>query len=326
MSDFTQDFERASAALQQRRARAFEIQRHHKLAAYAAYPRLAQIETEMKQLGAGVARAMLEGDGGTYSLEYLRTQGDKLLREREEILRSANLPADYLLPQFTCKKCQDTGTFEGGRCQCFKDLILQVQNQRMSKTSPIGQCSFDNFDLSYYPDTPIQGYSCTTRQLMQNNLTYCKQYAAQFTTQNPSILMIGATGLGKTHLSLAIAGQVIAKGYNVVYGSFQNFANAMEHEHFGSGEEATLQSLLTCDLLILDDVGSEFSTTFVTASLYHIINTRMVQGLPTIVNTNLGYEQLRQRYDARITSRLIGAFTRMDFLGDDIRIQKAKQR
>ena len=161
---------------------------------------------------------------------------------------------------------------------------------------------------------------------MAGNYRYCKNYADNFSLKSPSLILYGATGLGKTHLSLAIAGEVIGKGFGVIYGSAQNLLNRLENEKFGrSGQDGdTLSLLLECDLLILDDLGAEFSTAFTLSAIYNIINSRMLASLPTIISTNLEPGELDKKYDQRIASRILGSFTPVYFCGRDIRQLKIK--
>jgi DNA replication protein DnaC len=158
---------------------------------------------------------------------------------------------------------------------------------------------------------------------MQKVFDYCKEYAEEFDGQGfQSIYMFGETGLGKTHLSLAIAGKVIEKGYNVIYGSAHNFFNLIEREHFGRSENpdgTTEDKLLNCDLLILDDLGAEFITQFTVAELYNIIDTRLAKELPTIISSNIKENELEKKYNNRIASRILYSYYALPFEGNDIR-------
>ena len=162
---------------------------------------------------------------------------------------------------------------------------------------------------------------------MEGVKKHCWDYANSFTLKSPNQLFQGGVGLGKTHLSLAVAARVISKGYGVIYGSAQNFFNTIESEHFGRGEDKqyTLNLLKGCDLLILDDIGTEFVTQFTTATLHDIINTRLLTRRPTIISTNLSIDGLKSKYDERITSRISGNYTRVQFVGSDIRIEVKKK-
>ena len=161
---------------------------------------------------------------------------------------------------------------------------------------------------------------------MERILFNCMDYAKHFSASSPNLIMMGSTGLGKTHLSLAIARVVIEKGFGVVYGSVNNLIDKLEREHFGREEESsTRQSLMECDLLILDDLGTEFRTAFSSAELYNLVNTRQMAHRPTIISTNLTMRELESAYSSRFTSRIIADYVRCLFTGEDIRQKKRMQ-
>jgi len=324
-SYFDPDFEAAKARLEQRRSASLTRQQQNVAVAYARFPRLKEINDEMKRLfaQAGEMMRMAPGPERDAFSAKLRAEGDILTKEKEAILADNGLPKDYLQRQYTCKKCGDTGQTVEGTCECMKLLMKQARFERINNISGIRLADFDSFDLNFYSKQSQDG-NASDYQIMQGNLTYCKNYAETFNPQTAkNLLMIGGTGLGKTHLSLAIARSVIERGYQVVYGSMQELMSAMEKEQFDyDSEEITLDSLKTCDLLILDDLGTEFITQFSTACMYTLINGRINAGLPTIINTNLSYKELEEIYTPRICSRIMGTYQEIAFYGDDIRIQK----
>jgi DNA replication protein DnaC len=188
----------------------------------------------------------------------------------------------------------------------------------MSKMTPLELSSFEDFDLNYYPKRSENGKS--PYDTMCDVYNRCKSYASNFDNDSVSLYFCGRTGLGKTHLSLAIANEVIKKGYNVVYGSVINFLNKLEREKFGRADSfETEDVLINADLLILDDLGAEFSSAVAMSSLYNIINSRIARGVPTIISSNLSFDELKSRYPESIVSRIIGTFVAVIFTGDDIR-------
>jgi DNA replication protein DnaC len=194
--------------------------------------------------------------------------------------------------------------------------------EELSKHMPIKNQRFENFDLSFYPDKSDKN-GVVPRKIMTSVLKMTKEYAINFTPTSKSLLFIGGVGLGKTHLSLSIVSEVLAKGYDVVYGSAQNLFSAAEREHFSyTGESAKTDALLQCDLLVIDDLGTEFMTSFTQSLFYNIINTRLLSCKPTIINTNLNFKELEERYTPRITSRFMGEYELIKFFGIDIRQQK----
>ena len=160
---------------------------------------------------------------------------------------------------------------------------------------------------------------------MKTYFEYCLNYSEDFSNKSDNLIMMGETGLGKTHLSLAIAGAAAKKGYSVIYSSAQNLLSMLENEKFGrtalSGAE---QSVHDCDLLIIDDLGAEFSTNFTVSAVYNILNTRLMASKPTIISTNMSLYEIEERYTQRIASRILGNYIIMNFVGKDVRVIKKK--
>ncbi len=261
--------------------------------------------------------------------KHLIKQRDRNLRAQREIRRLLSehgLPEDYLKTRYTCEKCMDTGSVGVDPCTCFTETLQKLAFDEANKNSPLRFSSFEDFRLDYYSDAYDPTFQCSPRQRMGEILEYCKEYAAHFDTDHPSLLLCGETGLGKTHLSLAVAGSAIRRGYKVLYNSAQNIFSGLQKEYFGKSENrGQFESLvLECDLLILDDLGAEFSTQFTDAALYNVINTRMNMRLPTIISTNLLLPDMEERYSRRISSRLIGEYVCLRFAGADVRQQKAE--
>ncbi len=255
---------------------------------------------------------------------FIEEQKEKNLSAQNrirELLAKNNLPPDWLEVHYYCPKCSDTGLFETKLCSCFTDLLKKKAFDEAGKKSPLKFCNFEDFRLDYYPTEFNSEYGCSSRERMENILAFCKGYADDFDRESQSILMLGETGLGKTHLSLSISGKVISSGYNVVYNSAQNIFTELNREHFGRSDNTFSYEalILDCDLLVIDDLGAEFTTQFTNAALYNIINTRINYSLPTIINTNLSLKELEEKYTRRVSSRIIGEYAMLDFFGRDIR-------
>lgn len=256
--------------------------------------------------------------------EVIEEQKEKNLFAQQkiaELLLRHSLPSDWLEPHYLCPKCSDTGVNGNRLCSCRIDIIRQLAFEEAGKSSPLRFSSFDDFSLDYYPDEFDKAIDDSPRNRMEAIFTLCKEYAADFDLASPNLLMCGKTGLGKTHLSLAIAGEAIKKGYNVLYNSAQNIFNTIQREHFSrSGDTGQYESLvLESDLLVIDDLGAEFATQFTNSILYNIINTRINLQLPTIISTNLTLAEIEDRYSDRISSRFIGEYTALGFAGKDVR-------
>lgn len=290
---------------------------------YRKCPQALEVKEEMGANAARAAKAVLHGGDVRAEMEKLRSRGLALQEEYGRLLEEHGYTPQDLKPHYACPHCQDTGVVDGRMCACLKQLQRSLAYQSLSMNTPLGESTFENFSLDFYKDDPrALGH-------MEDVLNACRQYAARFRSDSPSLLFKGATGLGKTHLSLAIAGEVIGKGYGVLYGSAQTFAVALERERFDRPDPDTPtdanSQLMGCDLLILDDLGTEFPSQYVNAALYHVVNTRLLAAKPTIISTNLTMQELEARYSDRFASRLAGFYGMLEFTGHDIRIEKRKR-
>ena len=293
----------------------------------AKLPQLAEIERALTQTASELSKAIISGKGGS-SAEFAKIRDNSLQAQEmiRKILVSNGYPEDYLETKYTCPDCADTGFTENGRCKCFKALIKEISAKELNRTANMPYADFEHFRLDYYSGVVIDGVDC--HEKMSQTLNFCIQYAANFSPISESILMIGRTGTGKTHLSLSIAKRVMEMGYTVVYGSVVNFLASIEKEHFGrvTDDSDTMSVLLDCDLLILDDLGSEHHTAFYESTLYNIINSRINMGKPVIISCNLSGGELSAVYNERIVSRLTCTYTILPFYGKDIRQQKMLEK
>ncbi len=276
-----------------------------------------KLELEMSKIGPTVALAALSGEADKF--DELKGYSDRVNAEYKAILSENGISA----PEFFCEACEDTGYKKGELCDCIKDIAKALVAEELSRSMPVGNCRFDNFDLNYYSDTADEN-GAVPRRRAQAALNMARKFAEDFPAVSKSLLFMGETGLGKTHLSLAIVAEVSAKGYSVVYGPAGKLFTAAEKEHFAfSGETEKLDSLLECDLLVIDDLGTEFLSSFTTSLFYNIINSRLLEGKPTVISTNLSIDEIEKRYTARIASRFIGNYEYKKLIGNDIRQQKA---
>ncbi len=321
-------YEKAMEQLQEQRRRETELAEERRRAFYALYPRAQEIEKELSSTAIQAAKAVLHGKHVKDELSRLKEHNQALQAERRQLLETAGLDENALLPQYACPLCQDEGFRDGKLCPCLKQRMCMEACKRLNQISPLSLSTFDTFQLRYYSDQPGENESLSPREHMRGILEYCKQYAAHFSLQSPSLLFRGGTGLGKTHLSLAVAGVVLQKGYGVVYDSVHNILSSLEQEHFrrDAVSDDTTRTLLDCDLLILDDLGTEFLSPFLTSSIYNLINSRLMAQKPTIISTNLTLKELEKRYSERFVSRIIGNYTHFPFYGKDVRQQKRMAR
>lgn len=321
--------QKVTSELSRRKARAEEERtiRHDK--AVIMIPEISILERKLASAGIEAVRAigMSSGDADKF-ISRLAKENIETQAQIKALLKANGLPEDYLETHYTCPKCSDTGFVEGISCECRKELLSSTSLSILAKGTRIGSCTFSNFNVNLYPDIKSDRYKVNPREHMARVFSYCRDYAEDFGRDSGSLYLHGATGLGKTHLSLAIAAEVTKKGYDVIYASSQNLMTKLEQEKFGrngDGADSLLDKVLDCDLLIIDDLGSEFSTSFTIASVYSIINTRINCSLPTIISTNLSLKEIEEKYSERIASRLIGSYTSLYFEGNDIRQIKAKE-
>lgn len=322
-------FDMAYHIIDERRNSANNTAQRHTEEVYREIPEIEDISCKLASCSIGAARAVLKGANAKEELERLAAISSDLQKRQAELLSNAGFPANYMEPVYTCSQCNDTAYVEkDGKtvyCDCFLRLLVECSCKEINKLSPLSLSTFDTFNLDYYPyDSNADGVSPYSR--MSKILNYCKNYARNFTGEGKSILMRGATGLGKTHLSLAIANEVLQKGFYAVYVSAPSLLSKLENSHFdynNTEEEHLLQTLNDCDLLIIDDLGTEFITPFSRSTIYNIFNNRLLRRKPMIINTNLSVRELQDTYSQRFVSRIIGECDRLDFIGKDIRALKA---
>ena len=310
------------ARRQAARARAEDARR----TTYAAVPGLAEAEEEFRQRGIRAAMAAARGQDTAEALAAL--QAAKAACDR--LLQASGRSPDYLEPKFTCRICEDTGTFEGRMCTCVKAQMQALRRKEIEAASSLKICSFDTMELRYYPAQrdPVTG--CNVRHHMEGLLQDLRDYADEFDRDSANLLLIGNAGLGKTHAALAIAGKALEKGYDVIYMSSPEFFSQLENYHFTSGagadEEALLSAATEADLLILDDLGTEMVSTFTISTFYTLLNSRMAARRPTIFTSNITDGTIFEKlYTEKISSRLAGSCEPFVFLGDDIRQLKAAE-
>ena len=293
--------------------------------AEAAIPALRHAEEEVRVRGIRCALAGASGKDRTEAAAAL----DKAKQDLTALLAASGRPADALEPHFTCKKCQDTGMFEGHTCVCVHKVMQKLRREEIESLSSLSISSFDTMELRYYPNTMDAKLGEPVRTYMGGLLQELRTYAEEFDHDSESLMLFGNAGLGKTHAALAIAGIVLEKDLDVIYVSSPDFFSKLEALHFGSdpgGEEETLlQTAAGADLLILDDLGTEFNSSFFLSTLYSLLNNRLGAHLPTIVTTNITDGALLEKlYTEKISSRL-PSFVPCLFVGVDIRGLKASE-
>ena len=296
--------------------------REHLRIAYDQQPRLREIDRQLRMTMAQAARAVFAGGDAERLMNEAKEANLALQREREWIIEEQFEPG-FLDESPICPTCSGLGYVGSTMCDCLAELCRQEQKKELTFLSA-GRESFDQFRLDYYSDRvdPHAGFS--PRSMMEKTYQNCRRYAMGFTMKAGNLLFSGNTGLGKTFLSACIARSVADQGFSVVYESAGHLFSALEKARFENNEEnrRAAAKYRECDLLILDDLGTELPGQFVTAALYSLVNVRLLENKPTIISTNLSEEELVRRYNPQIASRLRGSYRRMAFVGDDIRLLK----
>ncbi|MEG1240538.1 MAG: ATP-binding protein [Oscillospiraceae bacterium] len=296
---------------------------------YKKIPRIAAIDLALREtVTRAIAAALSHGTDTAEAVEKQRRENLKLQEERTALLVAARYDPAALSGAPLCPDCGDSGWNDGKMCHCLRDLCAQEQTRELSKTLDMESQSFSGFDLMLYP-TAVGENGRSPREAMTRVLASCKDYAEQFPNVKPqNLYLYGGTGLGKTFLSAAIAGVVVRRGFSVVYDAAANIFAQFELQKFsrdlGDSQDAKDETrrYLNCDLLIIDDLGSEFTTPFVQSALYTIINTRLVKNKCTVISSNLSMPESERRYTPQVASRLKGEYRGLPFVGDDIRLLK----
>lgn len=317
---------------EERRARRDRTERL-RIQAYARQPKLERLDRELQAtMSQLVAAALRQGEDPAQAVREIRERNLDLQKERAVLLGTMGLPEDALDAKPACPLCNDSGWQGAKMCRCLQNLCTQEQIKELSKLLPLGEQSFDTFRLDYYSQTPYPGRGCSPRENMELVYEVCLSYAQKFDRFSfKNLFLSGAPGLGKTFLSACIARTVSESGHSVVYDTAGSIFAQFEARKFQrdsqDGQEARDETrrYLGCDLLILDDLGSELTTQFTQSVLYELINTRLVAGRHTVISSNLTLEEVARRYSPQISSRLEGEYHVLHFFGDDIRLLKKRQ-
>ena len=294
--------------------------------AYAKVPRIQQIDMLLRSsLTKAAQAAFLQGGDAKAAMEQVMQENLKLQAERKA-LEEANFPAGYLDETPICPTCGGTGYIGSTMCACLKELCCQEQAREVAILAA-GDQRFENFRLDYYSDRVDPKHGVAPRLIMQKTFDACYRYAHNFGADSGNLLLKGGTGLGKTFLSACIAAVVAERGFSVAYETASRLFAKLEKNRFNP-DESTVEAvakLENCDLLIIDDLGTELPGNFVNAALYSLVNDRLLAGKSMVISTNLTANEIAVRYTPQIASRLQGNFQGLNFLGDDIRVLKNRQ-
>ena len=320
---------RAREALEQDRAANQAEQQHRTEQVYRDIPQVEQIDDRLRGHMAELVRLTISRPPDLAArLEALKEANLDLQMRRAELLTAHGYPIEYLDEIISCPECQDTGLVNGVLCACMERRYNHELTKELSALLRNGNESFEQFDLNYYSDQPEAESGISPRQAMTIAFQACRHFAYSFPDISQNLLLRGGTGLGKTYLSACIARVVAEKGFSVCYDTAFSALEAFEKQKFSrSPEDAEAASvrvsrMLSCDLMILDDLGTEMVTPMSVSALYTLLNSRLNAGLHTVISTNCTNEELERRYTPQICSRIHGEFLELPFYGTDIRLMQ----
>lgn len=309
-------YQKAKAEVEARRATAIADAEMRNELVRSESEEIRTIDAELSRTAMLIFKTAVEGG----DIEAVRERNRSLQQRRRRLLVGLGYPEDYTEVKYTCAECSDTGAVGTRICKCLKEIMIKERIAQSAMGRLIEVQSFDNFDLSVYE------YDSRVYEKMKSILTIAKNYVRDFDKRKDNLLLIGPTGTGKTHISTAIARELIHKGYDVIYDSTQNILSDFEADRFRSGygrEDNRSDKYFDCTLLIIDDLGTEFSNQFTVATIYNLLNSRQNKGLATIISTNLSPEELAKKYEDRIYSRIIGGGSKiLPFEGRDYRVKR----
>ena len=315
---------KARTRLEQRRADNQAEQALRRTRLLRAVPEIGELEQRMRQHMTELVRLTIaRAPDMKERLSALEKENLALQARKAQLLRDRGYPANWLDDLYSCPLCRDSGVYQGGVCSCLETLYNQALTEELGGLLQSGEECFEQFNLHYYGTEPENGV--IPRAAMEVVFSLCREFARNFPDVPYNLLFEGGPGLGKTYLSACIARTVAKNGYSVCYDSASAALDGFEKQKFSrnpeEAEEASLrvQRMLSCDLMILDDLGTEMVTPMSLSALYTLINTRLVNGKKTIISTNLSAAELQKRYTPQIISRIEGEFHRVPFVGRDIR-------
>ena len=317
--------QRARARLAQAKEDRESENRQHLQEAYQQVPRIQEIDMELRSTMAKAAQMVfISGGDAKKAMDQVRVQ-NLFLQEERAALVAEHFEEGFLDESPICDRCGGNGYIGSNMCECLTELCRQEQKKELSLLSG-GKENFSQFKLEYYSDLTDPKYGASPRLIMERNFRTCRSYALTFSQHSGNLLFVGGTGLGKTFLSACIAKTVTDRGYSVVYETASRLFAKLERAKFSGDEEARkeVEKYSKCDLLIVDDLGTEMPGQFVTAALYSLVNERLLENKPMVISTNLNVDEMARRYSPQIASRLHGGFNRLTFVGEDIRVLKSK--
>lgn len=300
------------------------LQNKRKQDMYKLYPRLEEIANELNHMGIQLAKSISIGSNNSNEIKAFEKKTKELVEERKKILVSAGYLETYLEIEYDCPICHDVGIIEQNTCSCFTKALIRKYYQQSNLDKILSLENFDTFRLDCYDDDESK-FKVSPRLNIQNVYLMAVNFVEKFDNQYDNLYLYGNSGLGKTFISHCIAKELLDRGKSVIYQTATDLIDSIRRNKFNQNIQVnTLSYLYQCDLLIIDDLGTESLTDFANNELFNLLNRRLMDQKSNVISTNLSLKELQKRYSTRLTSRIIGNFTFLKFVGDDIRLKKAK--
>ncbi|XBX07546.1 ATP-binding protein [Enterocloster clostridioformis] len=307
-----------------------QIENHHKLEErrkeiYARLPVVKQLEAEIAERSVACAKKLLEGDKGV--LDRLKEDLRDLREQKALIIRAAGYPDDYLELHYRCPDCRDTGLVDGRKCHCFLQAQMKLLHAQSNLEDVLERENFKALSYEYYDDTEIlPQLGITNAAYMRRVVAGCKEFVRVFDKRHDNLLFTGSTGVGKTFLTNCIARELMDDFHSVIYLTASDLFDVFSMNKFDYDNAEDMKDMyrfiLDCDLLIIDDLGTELNNSFTSSRLFYCINERMNMSRSTIISTNLTLARLRDSYTDRVTSRIMSGYRIIPLYGGDIRLLK----
>jgi DNA replication protein DnaC len=297
---------------------------------YKKIPRIKDIDASLRNIGLEIAKAVIKGNDDMKSLiEREKKVCTDLRVEKAELLTKHNFPVDYMEPKYRCPDCQDTGYIGSEKCHCLKQRIIDKHYDQSNIRNILKKENFEMFVFDYYSPHKFNGEQVSPRKNIEDIFKACIEFVNNFDTTSQNLFFYGDSGLGKTFLSNCIAKDLLDKGKLVIYQTSSSLIEILREAQFDNndtGFKEKLEDVFDCELLIIDDLGTEYITDFSQMELFNLINKRLITQKKMIISTNLSLDNFFNTYPERITSRIFGNFTMFKFYGEDIRIKIAQEK
>lgn len=314
---------------EQKQLRNHDLLTRHYEEVYERLPEFKALDESISMLSVQYGRRLLNGDD--HAVASLKEELSILRSSKEELLKSAGFPANYLEPFYECTDCQDTGYIDGHRkCHCFKKAVSRLLYTQSNLADILTQENFDTFSADYYSDNFVDPKTGrTAREVIQDAYQTCREFVRTFRQDHQNLFFYGDVGVGKTFLSNCVARDLIEAGFSVLYFSAPALFNTLAHHTFDKNDidaQNMYEFIYDCDLLIIDDLGTEYTNSFVSSQFFSCINERLLNRRSTVISTNLSLDSLANLYTERAFSRITSNYIMLKLIGDDIRIKKKLQK